>query len=327
MSAPVGITTTVPVEILLAAGRSVVDLNNLFVAGTDASALVARAEQAGFPQSGCAWIKGIYGTIHARGIRDVVGVIEGDCSDTSALLEILESEGVTVHPFAFPHARRADDLLREMERLAADFDTALDTAEAVKRDLDAVRAIARDIDELAFQSGTVASAELFDHLLLLSDFGGDIPAAQERLTSFLETARARTSESRRIRLGCVGVPTILSDLWDSFERAGARFVYHEVPRQFALIPHIGTGLVESYRAYTYPYDMAGRLVDIKQACTERRLDGIVHYVQSFCHRQIHDRLLREGMDLPILTIEGDRPGPVDERTRTRIEAFCEQLGG
>ncbi len=51
----------------------------------------------------------------------------------------------------------------------------------------------------------------------------------------------------------------------------------------------------------------------------------MHYVQSFCHRQIEDRLWRERAGLPILTLEADRPGKVDERTRTRIEAFIERL--
>ncbi|MBN2712774.1 MAG: hypothetical protein JXR97_10150, partial [Planctomycetes bacterium] len=61
---PVGITTTVPVEVLFAAGRVPLDLNNIFVADDKACQLVERAEQAGFPQSTCAWIKGLYGVIH-----------------------------------------------------------------------------------------------------------------------------------------------------------------------------------------------------------------------------------------------------------------------
>ncbi len=97
--AAIGIPTTVPVEIIYAAGRTPVDLNNIFVADPEADKLVAYAEARGFPQSACAWTKGLYGAIHARGIREVVGVVEGDCSNTRALCEILESEGITVHPF------------------------------------------------------------------------------------------------------------------------------------------------------------------------------------------------------------------------------------
>ncbi len=95
----IGMTTTVPVEIIYAAGRTPVDLNNIFVADPEADKLVAYAEARGFPQSACAWTKGLYGAIHAHGIKEVVGVVEGDCSNTYALCEILESEGIAVHPF------------------------------------------------------------------------------------------------------------------------------------------------------------------------------------------------------------------------------------
>ena len=57
----------------------------------------------------------------------------------------------------------------------------------------------------------------------------------------------------------------------------------------------------------------------------RRIDGIVHYVQSFCFRHIQDRLVRERLRMPILTLEVDRPGPLDARSRTRVEAFLEML--
>lgn len=128
-----------------------------------------------------------------------------------------------------------------------------------------------------------------------------------------------------MRLSCVGVPTILTDMWDTFERLGARFVDHEVPRQFALLDGIGKGMVETYLRYTYPYDVFTRIDDATREAAGRGVAGVVHYVQSFCHRQIEDRLWRERLDLPILTLEADRPGKIDERTRTRIEAFMERL--
>ncbi|HAY20759.1 MAG TPA: 2-hydroxyglutaryl-CoA dehydratase, partial [Desulfobacterales bacterium] len=56
-----------------------------------------------------------------------------------------------------------------------------------------------------------------------------------------------------------------------------------------------------------------------------RLDGLIHYTQSFCFRQIQDRLLRQRLNLPMLTIEGDRPAAVDHRTRLRLEAFVDVL--
>jgi Benzoyl-CoA reductase/2-hydroxyglutaryl-CoA dehydratase subunit, BcrC/BadD/HgdB len=321
--APIGITTTVPVEVIFASGRTPVDLNNIFVADPDANALVAYAEQRGFPQSACAWTKGLYGAIHSRGIKEVVGVIEGDCANTYALCEILESEGVKVHPFGFPSSRRADDLRVALERFAARLGTTLDEAEAVKPALDDIRRLALKLYEQAGE-GRVSSGDLFVGLLNTSDFFGD----PEKCRADLEAALAKSAPSAPsnvIRLGCAGVPTILADMWDMFESLGARFVDHEVPRQFALLDGIGKPMVETYLAYTYPYDVFSRIADVTGQARRRGVRGLVHYVQSFCHRQIEDRLWRERVDLPILTLEADRPGRVDERTRTRIEAFIERF--
>ena len=100
----IGITTTVPVEVLLAAGCKVIDLNNLFINSDHYASYIDLAERDGFPKSLCAWIKGIYGACIQNGIKDVIGVVEGDCSNTKALIEVLESKGVNVIPFGFPHS-------------------------------------------------------------------------------------------------------------------------------------------------------------------------------------------------------------------------------
>jgi benzoyl-CoA reductase/2-hydroxyglutaryl-CoA dehydratase subunit BcrC/BadD/HgdB len=55
------------------------------------------------------------------------------------------------------------------------------------------------------------------------------------------------------------------------------------------------------------------------------VDGVIHYVQSFCFRQIEDLIVRRRLPVPVLTLEGDRPGKVDARTRIRIEGFLEML--
>ena len=320
----IGITTTVPIEIIYAAGRTPVDLNNIFVDDADAAELVSFAEKKGFPQSACAWTKGLYGVIHRYGIREVVGVVEGDCSNTFALCEILESEGVTVHNFGFPSPRRPDDLSLRFERFAAELGTTLAEADGIKPEFDAIRALAGELYRLA-GDGMVSSGDLFSGLLNCSDFFGDPARCRRDLEAAIARAKANPPEERKIRLGCVGVPTILTDLWTSFERLGARFVDHEVPRQFALLDGIGKGMVETYLKYTYPYDVFTRIDDVRREAAAREIRGIVHYVQSFCHRQIEDRLWRERIGLPILTLEADRPGGIDERTRTRIEAFMERL--
>ena len=52
---------------------------------------------------------------------------------------------------------------------------------------------------------------------------------------------------------------------------------------------------------------------------------MIHYTQTFCYRQIYDILLRKNLPVPILTLEGDRPGPLDSRTSLRIETFIQML--
>lgn len=323
---PIGITTTVPIEIIYAAGRIPVDLNNIFVADSNAERLVAYAEERGFPQSACAWTKGLYGAIHSRGIREVVGVMEGgDCSNTLALCEILTSEGIVVHPFGYPESRRADDLKVALDRFAEQLGTTLQAADDYKPRLDAIRSLAGEVNRLAGE-GRVSSGDLFGALLNTSDFFGDPETCRKTLETTLAKANlAPVPEQPPIRLACCGVPTILSDVWDIFEKLGARFVDHEVPRQFALLDGIGKDMIETYLAYTYPYDVFARIADVKEHARQRGIQGVIHYVQSFCHRQIEDRLWREGLEMPILTLEADRPGAVDERTRTRIEAYMERL--
>jgi benzoyl-CoA reductase/2-hydroxyglutaryl-CoA dehydratase subunit BcrC/BadD/HgdB len=83
--------------------------------------------------------------------------------------------------------------------------------------------------------------------------------------------------------------------------------------------------VEQYRRYTYPYSFFTRLEDIKKEIQRRHIDGLIHYVQSFCFRQVQDIILRQEIKLPILTVEGDRPAPVDARTRLRLESFVEMI--
>src|SRR5208337_2898363 len=137
-----------------------------------------------------------------------------------------------------------------------------------------------------------------------------VAQVQERLAplrrALQQQAEQRRSRDYPVRLGFAGIPPIFTDLWEYLEELGAGVVFHEFPRQFSM-PHAGRDLAEQYFHYTYPYEIAGRLVDLLAAVRTRRLDGLVHYTQSFCFRQMFDQTIRERLNLPILTIEGDRP--------------------
>ncbi len=320
----IGITATVPVEVLLAAGARPLDLNNVFITAPDPAALVAEAEQRGFPINSCAWIKGIYATARRLGVRRVIGVAQGDCSNTHALMEVFASEGVEVVNFNYPFPKNAAALESALDVLATILGTTREAAERERERLGALRATLAEIDRLTWQEDRVGGEE--NHLWLIgsSDFGGDPDACGRAAAAFLAEARVRPPERARHRLGYIGIPPICSGLYAFLESLGARVVFNEFQRQFSM-PGRPRDLVEQYLAYTYPYDVHGRIADIREAVRVRRLDGLVHYVQSFCFRHIQDRLLREALEVPILTLEFDRPGPLDGQGRTRLEAFVEML--
>ncbi len=127
-----------------------------------------------------------------------------------------------------------------------------------------------------------------------------------------------------MRLALAGIPPIVSDLFDHVERLGARVVLAEMAREYAMV-RPADSVVSQYLAYAYPYDIFHRLRGLAGEAAGRSAEGIVHYVQSFCYRGVHDRLLRERVDLPVLTLECDRPGRLDGRSVTRLEAFVETL--
>jgi benzoyl-CoA reductase/2-hydroxyglutaryl-CoA dehydratase subunit BcrC/BadD/HgdB len=324
--AKVGLTTTIPVEVVLAANLTPMDLNNLFIADPAALARVSQAEAAGFPRTLCAWIKGIYAAIKAHPeIQAVIAACQGDCSNTQALGEILASEGVEVIHFKFPYPRNREQLAREIDTLANRLGADPDAVARVQARLAPLRRQLRRLDRLTWETGQVHGRENFQWLISSSDFASDLDAYEPRLAAFLQEAAQRPLPADgRVRLGFAGIPPIFTNLWPYLEELGAAVVYHEFPRQFSM-PYETTDLVEQYLRYTYPYDIGGRLADLKEAVATRRLDGLVHYTQSFCFRQMFDQFLRDHLEVPLLTIEGDRPTPLDSRTHMRLEAFVDVL--
>lgn len=320
----VGFTTTIPLEVILAAGRRPVDLNNLFITAADPQGLIEEAEIAGFPRNICGWIKGLYSVALRHDIREIVAVTEGDCSNTQALMEVLTLRGVTTIPFAYPYGRAPETLAHEIGKLARHFGVSLDDCEAARRRLLDVRRKIHEIDRLTWAEDRVTGGENHYYQVCSSDMNGDVAAYAAELDLFLAEARRRPPLRQGLRLAYIGVPPIMTDLYAILEEMGARVVFNETQRQFSM-PHPVDSLVEQYRRYTYPYDVFTRLEDIEQEIARRRVDGVIHYVQSFCFRQIEDMIVRQRLKLPILTLEGDRPGPLDARSRIRLEGFIEMI--
>jgi benzoyl-CoA reductase/2-hydroxyglutaryl-CoA dehydratase subunit BcrC/BadD/HgdB len=320
----IGITSTVPIEIIYAADLIPVDLNNVFAASPCAADWVDSAEARGFPRNCCSWIKGIYTAAHELGIPRMIAVTQGDCAQTHALMEVLADDGVEAIPFSYPDARTPKAMGDAIRLLAARLEADFGAVAEMKCRLDRTRRVAHAIDRATHENGTVSGWENSLALVGCSDMEGEPGAFRARLEAQLADALSRPPRSDGLRLGLLGVPPISADLHSAIEEAGARVVFNEIPRQFAM-PYPTESLAEQYTRYTYPYGMAARLEDIRREIDRRRLSGVIHYVQSFCFRQIGDVLLRRHVPCPILTLEGDRPGPVDGAIRIRIETFVEML--
>lgn len=321
----IGITTTVPVEVIYAAGCRPLDLNNVFITSEDAPELVAEAEYEGYPRNTCGWIKGLYSIAKRGDVDTVIAVVEGDCSQTQAMMETLQMAGIELIPFAFPYGRDRDVLRLHIEKLINQLGATWESALEWKKRLDTIRRKVRRLDELTWTRGTVSSFENHYFQVNCSDFLGDPDLFEKEVDEKLAEAESGDPRKLPTKIGYIGVPPIFTDFYPYMEELGVRIVFNEVQRQFAM-PYDTEDLVEQYALYTYPYDVFARVEDIKAEVERRGIKGLIHYTQSFCFRQIQDLIIRQRIPIPILTLEGDAPARLDARTKVRIESFVEMLG-
>jgi benzoyl-CoA reductase/2-hydroxyglutaryl-CoA dehydratase subunit BcrC/BadD/HgdB len=322
----VGFTTTIPLEILLAAQKIPVDLNNSFITNSTHNDLLKHAEIEGFPRNMCTWVKGIYAVVLQGEIDEVIAVTQGDCSNTQALMETLTFKGIPTIPFFYPYDRDKELLALSLNKLMEHYGVTPEQCLEVKKEIDAIRKKVHLIDELTWKENIVSGYENHYFQVCTSDMNQDCETFEGELDGFLAESKTRKAFGEDIRLGYIGVPPIFSDLYAFIEGLEGRIVFNETQRQFSM-PYPSSTLLEQYLKYTYPYDIFSRIDDIKQALSRRNIDGLIHYVQSFCFRQIEDTILKKSLAIPILTIEGDQPSPIDSRTKMKIEVFLEMLRG
>ncbi|RKD29482.1 2-hydroxyacyl-CoA dehydratase family protein [Thermohalobacter berrensis] len=322
----IGITTTVPIEVLIAKGYKVVDLNNVFITSEYYHKYIDIAERKGFPKSSCAWIKGIYGACVENNIKEIVGVVEGDCSSTKALVEVLKAEGVKIYPFSYPHIHNLKDVKKSINEFISSFNVDLKEIERIRAKLNKIRNLGKKLDKLTYIDNKATGFENHLYQVSFSDFNEDVEGFKKLLESKIKEISKRKPNSKKIRLGFIGVPPMTCDIYEFVEKLDAHFVYNEVQREFAF-PRANNArnIYEQYYDYTYPYDLNFRLKEIKKQIHERKIDGIIHYTQAFCHRAIEDIIVKKELNIPVLNIEGDKLNTLDARTKLRIEAFLDML--
>lgn len=331
-------TTSVPVEVIIAAGYKPLDLNNIFVNMSSPLELVENAEINGFAGSCCAWIKGLYSVIASKVLdpeNDIfIAVTEGDCSNAKVLEQIVTMEtGIKSFIFNFPFDRSADKMRLEIKRFAQFLNTTPERCESVRNELKGLRQKLRYIDDLSYQMpGIISGFENHYFLVSASDFNGDHITFEKDVDSFIREINERKKNympDSRKKIAFLGVPPIVP-IHDFIEKKNATVIYNEIQREFAMMDDY-ISMTEQYINYSYPYQALFRFEKAVLEIRKRKPDGIIHYVQSFCHRQLEDIILRKVLEnqqlkVPVITVEFDKPSPkVDSRVATRIEAFLETI--
>ncbi|MFH1715198.1 MAG: 2-hydroxyacyl-CoA dehydratase [Elusimicrobiota bacterium] len=332
MKQKIGFTSTVPIEIVFSAGLIPVDLNNIFITSENPPEYIQIAEDYGFPRSYCSWIKGLFGVIIRHKIKKIIGIVQGDCSDTHSLLNILALKNIECIPFSYPYGKNKllmkDELQNLMDALNVSWDDVFNTY----KDIQPIREIMYEIDEYSFTGKHVPSKDLHMWQVSASDFNGDYKRFKRDISGYIKGIK--DEKNVPLRLGYIGVPPIVTDLYDFIDAKGARVMYQEVQRQFTFPKlwnkevndkNLKKEYIKQYLDYTYPYSVFNRIEDIQTEIKRRGLKGIIHYVQSFCHRQAEDIVFRKQLDIPILTLEEDRPGKLSARSKVRLEAFINMI--
>ena len=317
----VGISSSVPIEVLYAADKTVIDLNNIFITSPKNQEILKNSSDFA-PATVCSWTRGVLASAILLKIPQCVVVTQGDCAHTIPMLDVLSANGVRTVAFEYPIDNDFDKLKNEINSFARIYGVNISEVEYFKEKFDEIRRVLKKIDELSYRDLKVGGFENHLYLISASDLNSDPDTFLNSASAFLKQASSRNAFEISLRIGHVGIPPIFSDYYDFISSLGSEIVFNETQRQFSLIGGIGMSVYEAYHNYTYPYFFEKRLNDIKEAIKERRLDCIIHYVQSFCFHQIEDRMLRSGLgDFPVLTLEGDYPAPLNENDKLKIESF------
>jgi benzoyl-CoA reductase/2-hydroxyglutaryl-CoA dehydratase subunit BcrC/BadD/HgdB len=320
----VGLTHTIPLEILVASKRQTQDLNRLFLDDTNPQGLLEEAELAGFPQQVCNTTKGIYGAALRHGINELIVATASNCSHPGALIDILSLHDIKIVPFHYPQDRSPDSLAHEIKKLARHFNASPVEINQARIRLNTIREKVHEIDRLSWQENKVSGAENHHYLLATSDMKGEPERFEREVDQFLGKLDKRQPRKETVRLAFLGAPPLCSNLYETLEELGARVVYNEIQHQTSM-PYLCDSLVEQYRSFTPTYDIFTRLEEIGQQLEIRQVHGIIHSPTTSCSGRVEDLLFRQQLKLPLLTLRTDRVGPLDTHSRMLVTDFNNRL--
>lgn len=311
--ATVGITALVPPELTYGCAQTPLDLNNIVP--------TRECEPRG---KLCAWTATWRDALLRGDLRvdRLVVVAGGDCHNALVDGQRVAMAGTPTHYLFYPFDGDVVEMGRQLGSLEAFLGgisdmQALNAVAGAKElclELDAARA-----------RGDVPGSRAFDHMIALCDMRGDPEDFAASVRRALDEARHVDAD---LRVALVGVPPIYPDFHQVCEAFGMQVVFDELPWEFArLTGRSLPSMARAYADYTFARDLEFRLDLLEKELGRRHVDGVVHYTQYACHHILEDEVLRQRLELPLLTLQGDLPRNCPEQERLRLEAFSEYMRG
>jgi len=305
----IGITALVPPELIFACGASPFDVNNVIPSSRK------------YPGNKlCAWTAIwkellVQKEIHVDSLIVVAG---GDCHNALVDGQKAAMSGISTHFFFYPFDGDSLYMESQLNRLS-EFLGGIKYPEKFKK----IRELKKQgqIIDHKRSCGKLSSSEAFRILISFSDLAGDVEGFS-RIISSLEEINIDI----RNRIALIGVPPIYHDFHEVAYSLGLHIVFDELPYEF--ISHGGATIHEmaqNYCRYTFARPLEFRIDFLNKELKKRKVEGVIHYTQFACHHMLEDEVMREKLDYPILTIQGDLPGKTPQQVKLRLEAFREML--
>jgi len=304
----IAITALVPPELIFACAGEPFDVNNVIPASVK------------YPRNKlCAWTA-IWKEMLAKReipVDSLIVVAGGDCHNALVDGQKVAMSGISTHFFFYPFDGDAEYLESQLFKLS-DFLGNIKFPEK-SRGIKELKKIGQSIDKKRL-GGKISSSEAFRILISFSDLMGDL----DEFKKALELKESNIEMNNRVAL--IGVPPIYHDFHDVAQSLDLQIVFDELPYEF--LRHTGTNINEiarDYCDYTFARPLEFRIGFLQKELEKRKVKGVIHYTQFACHHTLEDEILRQELDYPMLTIQGDLPGKTPEQIKLRLEAFREMI--
>ena len=305
----IAITALVPPELIFACGGEPFDVNNVI----PISKKTPRNKL-------CAWTAIWQEMLVKREqkIDSLIVVAGGDCHNALVDGQKAAMSGIPTHFFFYPFDGDAGYLESQLYKLR-DFLGNIEYPEKF-REIKKLKKTGLQIDKKRL-SGKISSTDAFRIMVSFSDLRGDLNDFQKAIAEVKENYIELNN-----RVALIGVPPIYHDFHEVAQSLDLQIVFDELPHEF--IRHSGINLEEvarDYSDYTFARPLDFRIGFLQKELEKRKVDGIIHYTQFACHHTLEDEVMREKLDYPMLTLQGDMPGKTPEQIKLRLEAFREMI--